>query len=229
MGYLRKIGAILWKDIVAELRTKEMFSAMFVFAILVTVIFTFAFGSPGQRRVSGEIVQDVAPGVLWVAFAFAGVLGLNRAFILERDQGCLEGLLLAPVDVTAIYFGKMISTALFMLVAEAFTLPVFTAFLGVNLFDLRLVGIVLLGTVGFAAVGTVLSAMTAQTRAREVLLPILLLPVAAPVLIAAVKATAGVLDGLPTVEIGQWLRLLAALDLIFPAAAFMTFEYVVKE
>jgi len=225
MGYLRKVAAIVWKDIVAELRTKEMFSAMFVFAILVIVVFNFSF----DLRVSGERVRQVAPGALWAAFAFAGVLGLNRAFAVERDQGCLEGLLLAPVDATAVYFGKMISTALFMLVAEGFTLPVFTAFFGVNLFDLRLIGILLLGTAGFAAVGAILSAMTAQTRAREVLLPILLLPVAAPVLIAAVKATAGILDGLGMAEIGLWLRLLAALDLIFPAAAFMTFEYVVKE
>jgi heme exporter protein B len=116
-----------------------------------------------------------------------------------------------------------------MLVVEAFMLPVFTAFFGVNLFDLRLILIILLGTVGFAGVGTILSAMTAQTRSREVLLPILLLPVAAPVLIAAVKATAGVLDGLTMGEISRWLQLLIAFDVIFPAVAFMTFDYVVKE
>ena len=225
MSYLRKVLAIVWKDIVAELRTKEMFSAMFVFAVLVIVIFTFAF----ELRVSGGRVREVAPGALWVAFAFSGVLGLNRAFVLEKDRGCLDGLLLTPVDHTAIYFGKMISTSLFMLLVEALMLPVFTAFFGVNLFDLRLVLVVVLGTLGFAGVGTILSAMTAQTRAREVLLPILLLPVAAPVLIAAVKATAGVLDGLPTSEFARWLQLLIAFDIIFPAVAFMTFDYVVKE
>ena len=163
MSYLRKIAAIVWKDVVAELRTKEMFSAMFVFAVLTVVIFNFAF----DLRVSGERVRQVAPGALWVAFAFSGVLGLNRAFVLERDRGCLEGLLLAPVDHTAIYFGKMLSTLAFMLVVEALTLPVFTAFFGVSLFDGRLLLVVLLGTLGFAGVGTVLSAMTAQTRARE--------------------------------------------------------------
>ena len=225
MGYLRKVFAIVWKDIVAELRTKEMFSAMFVFAVLVIVVFVFAF----DLRVTGERVQQVAPGALWVAFAFAGVLGLNRAFVMEKDRGCLEGLLLAPVDHTAIYFGKMISTVLFMLVVEAIMVPVFTAFFGVNLFDLRLMLTILLGTVGFAAVGTILSAMTAQTRAREVLLPILLLPVAAPVLIFAVKATAGILDGQSMGEIALWLRLLVAFDVIFVATAFMTFDYVVKE
>jgi heme exporter protein B len=225
MSYLRKILAIVHKDIVAELRTKEMFSAMFVFAVLVIVVFNFAF----DLRVSGERVRQVAPGALWVAFAFSGVLGLNRAFVMEKDRGCLEGLLLAPVDHTAIYFGKMISTVLFMLVVEALMIPVFTAFFGVNLFDLRLLLIVVLGTVGFASVGTILSAMTAQTRAREVLLPILLLPVAAPVLIAAVKATAGILDGLTMGEMARWWQLLLAFAVIFPAVAFMTFDYVVKE
>jgi len=225
MTYLRKVFAIVWKDSVAELRTKEMFSAMFVFAVLVIVIFNFAF----DLRVSGERVRQVAPGALWVAFAFSGVLGLNRAFILEKDRGCLEGLLLTPVDHTAIYFGKMISTVVFMLLVEALMLPVFTAFFGVNLFNLPLILIVVLGTIGFASVGTTLSAMTAQTRAREVLLPILLLPVAAPVLIAAVKATAGILDGLPMAEIAVWWRLLLAFDLLYPAVAFMTFDYVVKE
>jgi heme exporter protein B len=225
MNYLRKILAIVWKDIVAELRTKEMFSAMFVFAVLVIVVFNFAF----DLRVSGERVRQVAPGALWVAFAFSGILGLNRAFVLEKDRGCLEGLLLAPVDHTAIYFGKMISTVLFMLIVEAIMLPVFTAFFGVNLFDLRLLLIIIMGTIGFAGVGTILSAMTAQTRAREVLLPILLLPIAAPVLISAVKATAGILDGQTLSEVARWLQLLAAFDIIFPAAAFMTFDYVVKE
>jgi len=225
MNYLRKILAIVWKDIVAELRTKEMFSAMFVFSVLVIVVFNFAF----DLRVSGDRVRQVAPGALWVAFAFSGVLGLNRAFVVERERGCLDGLLLTPVDHTAIYFGKMISTMLFMLVVEAFMLPVSTVFLGVNLFDVRLVFVLVLGTLGFAGVGTVLSAMTAQTRAREVLLPILLLPVAAPVLIAAVKATSGILDGQPLSEIVRWLELLIAFDIIFPAVAFMTFDYVVKE
>jgi len=225
MSYLRKVGAIIWKDIVAELRTKEMFSAMFVFAVLVIVVFNFAF----DLRVSGDRVREVAPGALWVAFAFSGILGLNRAFASEREGGCLEGLLLAPVDHTAIYFGKMFSTILFMLVVEAFMLPVFTAFFGVNLFDLRLLLVIVLGTIGFASVGTILSAMTAQTRSREVLLPILLLPVATPVLIAAVKATGGIMDGLPISDITIWLQLLVAFDLIFPAVAFMTFDFVVRE
>jgi heme exporter protein B len=225
MNYVRKILTIVWKDIVAELRTKEMFSAMFIFAVLTVVTFQFAF----ELRVASQNLVQVAPGVLWVAFAFAGILGLNRAFVLEKDRGCLEGLLLAPVDHTAIYFGKMLSTTLFMLVVEAILLPIFFVFFGLNLMQPAVLLVVLLGTWGFSGVGTLLSAITARTRSREVLLPILLLPVAAPVLIAAVKATAGLLDGLALGDVGGWLNLLVAYDVIFPAVAFMVFEYVVKE
>jgi heme exporter protein B len=225
MNYVRKILTIVWKDVVAEIRTKEMFSAMFIFAVLTVVTFQFAF----ELRVASRNLVDVAPGVLWVSFAFAGILGLNRAFVLEKDRGCLEGLLLAPVDHTAIYFGKMLSTTLFMLVVEAILLPIFLVFFGLNLLQPGILLVVLLGTWGFSGVGTLLSAITARTRAREVLLPILLLPVAAPVLIAAVKATAGLLDGLALGDVGAWLNLLVAYDVIFPAVAFMTFDYVVKE
>jgi heme exporter protein B len=225
MNYVRKIATIVWKDVVAEIRTKEMFSAMFIFAVLTVVTFQFAF----ELRVASRNLVEVAPGVLWVSFAFAGILGLNRAFVLEKDRGCLEGLLLAPVDHTAIYFGKMLSTTLFMLVVEAILLPIFLVFFGLNLLQPDILLVVLLGTWGFSGVGTLLSAITARTRAREVLLPILLLPVAAPVLIAAVKATAGLLDGLALGAVGAWLNLLLAYDVIFPAVAFMTFDYVVKE
>jgi heme exporter protein B len=222
MAYLRKILAIVGKDIVAELRTKEMFSAMFVFAVLVVVIFTFAFDLrvSGDRRGRWRRERSGSP-------LFPGAPS-EPGLCLERTVAVWMAVA-APVDHTAIYFGKMLSTVLFMLVVEALMLPVFTAFFGVNLFDLRLLLVIFLGTVGFASVGTVLSAMTAQTRAREVLLPILLLPVAAPVLIAAVKATAGVLDGLSMGEMARWLQLLIAFDVIFPAVAFMTFDYVVKE
>jgi heme exporter protein B len=225
MNYVRKILTIVWKDVVAEIRTKEMFSAMFIFAVLTVVTFQFAF----ELRVASRNLVEVAPGVLWVSFAFAGILGLNRAFVLEKDRGCLEGLLLAPVDHTAIYFGKMLSTTLFMLVVEAILLPIFLVFFGLNLLQPDILLVVLLGTWGFSGVGTLLSAITARTRAREVLLPILLLPVAAPVLIAAVKATAALLDGLAFGDVGAWLNLLLAYDVIFPAVAFMTFDYVVKE
>jgi heme exporter protein B len=222
MNYLRKVWIIVWKDLLTELRTREMISSILVFALLVLFIFNFAF----ELRV--EQVMAVAAGVLWVTFTFAGALGLNRAFVLEKDRGCLDGLLLSPVDRSAIYFGKMLGNTLFMFVVETITLPVFIVLFNLP-FPPLLPVIVFLGTVGFAGVGTLLSAMTVHTRAREVLLPVLLFPVVVPVIISAVKLTAGLLDGLPLGEMAHWLRLLIAFDVIFLSVAYMTFDYVVEE
>jgi len=219
---LGSIWAIVRKDVVAELRTKETLSTMLIFVLLTVIIFNFAF----DLRVDN--VRQVAPGVLWVAFIFAGVLGLNRSFILETDKGCLDGLLMTPADRSLIYFGKVIGNVIFMLVVEAIALPVFSILFNLMLVRLDVILIVVLGTIGFAGVGTLFSAMTANTRAREVLLPILLFPVVLPVILAAVKATAGVLDGLPLGEVANWLGLLAAFDVIFLAIAYMTFDYVVE-
>jgi heme exporter protein B len=223
MGFLRKVLAIVQKDVAVELRTKEMLSSMFVFALLVIVIFNFAF----ELRV--EDVRKVAPGVLWVTFVFAGMLGLSRSFVLEKDKGCLEGLLLCPVDRSAIYFGKMLGNVIFMTIVEAIILPIFSVLFNVSLFEPLLVLIVVLGTLGFAGVGTLFSAMAVHTRAREVMLPVLLFPVVVPAMIAAVKATGGILDGLPFSEIAHWLRLLVVFDVVFLAISFMTFDYVVEE
>jgi heme exporter protein B len=223
MNFLRKVLAIVQKDIAVELRTKEMLSSMFVFALLVIVIFNFAF----ELRV--EDVRKVTPGVLWVTFTFAGMLGLNRSFVLEKDRGCLEGLLLCPVDRSAIYFGKMLGNFIFMTVVEAIILPIFSVLFNLSLFRPGLLLIVVLGTLGFAGVGTLFSAMAVHTRAREVMLPVLLFPVVVPAMIAAVKATGGILDGQIFSEMAHWLRLLVAFDVIFLAISFMTFDYVVEE
>jgi len=223
MSFLRKVLAIVQKDVAVELRTKEMLSSMFVFALLVIVIFNFAF----ELRV--ENVREIAPGVLWVTFTFAGMLGLNRSFVLEKDKGCLEGLLLCPVDRSAIYFGKMVGNFTFMTVVEAIILPIFSVLFNLSLFHPILLLIVVLGTLGFAGVGTLFSAMAVHTRAREVMLPVLLFPVVVPAMIAAVKATGGILDGQLFSEIAHWFRLLVAFDVIFLAISFMTFDYVVEE
>jgi len=223
MGFLRKVLVIVQKDVAVELRTKEILSSMFVFALLVIVIFNFAF----ELRV--EDVRQVAPGVLWVTFTFAGMLGLSRSFVLEKDKGCLEGLLLCPVDRSAIYFGKMLGNVIFMTLVEAIILPIFSVLFNISLFHPVLLLIVVLGTLGFAGVGTLFSAMAVHTRAREVMLPVLLFPVVLPAMIAAVKATGGVLDGLLFSEIAHWVRLLVAFDAIFLAISFMTFDYVVEE
>jgi heme exporter protein B len=223
MGFLRKVLAIVQKDVAVELRTKEMLSSMFVFSLLVIVIFNFAF----ELRV--EDVRKVAPGVLWVTFVFAGMLGLSRSFVLEKDKGCLEGLLLCPVDRSAIYFGKMLGNVIFMTIVEAIILPIFSVLFNVSLLQPGLILIVVLGTLGFAGVGTLFSAMAVHTRSREVMLPVLLFPVMVPAMIAAVKATGGILDGRLFSEIAHWLRLLVVFDAVFLAISFMTFDYVVEE
>ena len=223
IGFLRKVLAIVHKDIIAELRTKEMFSSMFVFALLVIVIFNFAF----ELRVAN--FKQVAPGVLWVTFTFAGMLGLNRSFILEKDKGCLEGLLLAPMDRSAIYFGKMLGNLIFMSVVEVIVLPIFWVLFNPPLFSPALILIIVLGTLGFAGVGTLFSAIAVHTRAREVMLPILLFPIVVPLMIAAVKITGGLLDGQPLSEMRNWLNLLVGFDIIFVTVSYMTFDYVVEE
>jgi heme exporter protein B len=223
-GYWRKIWAIVSKDITTEIRTKEMISAMFVFSLLVILIFNFAF----DLRTTN--MQALAPGVLWVAIAFAGMLGLSRSFILERDRGVLDGLLLTPVDRSAIYFGKMVGNVLFISLVEIVILPFFMVMFNQPLtILLPLAGVVVLGTIGFAGVGTLFSAMAVHTRAREVLLPIMLFPVVVPVLLAAVRLTGAILDQTAWADVNHWLALLIAFDIIFIAASFLLFEFVVEE
>jgi heme exporter protein B len=222
--YLRKVMAIVGKDIATEIRTKEMMSAMFVFSLLIIFIFNFAFD------LRAENIQALAPGVLWVSIAFAGMLGLSRSFILERDRGVLDGLLLAPVDRSAIYFGKMIGNILFISLVEGFILPFFIVLFNQSIATLpMLLGVVILGTIGFAGVGTLFSAMAVHTRAREILLPIMLFPVIVPVMLAAVRLTSAILDNTPLADVSHWLALLVAFDVIFIAVSFILFEFVVEE
>jgi heme exporter protein B len=215
--------AIVQKDLAAEFRSFELVSAMLVFSLLVIIIFNFAL------ELDVKVRQSVTAGVLWTTFAFAGTLGLNRSMATEKDRGCMDGLLLAPVDRSAIYFGKAISNLAFMLIVEAVVLPVYSVLYNVNLFRFDLLGIILLGSIGYVAVGTLLSTMSVQTRTREVLLPILLFPVAIPVLLAAVKASGGLLAGAEFAEILIPLNILIVYDVVFIAVAFMVFDYVVEE
>jgi heme exporter protein B len=222
MSYLSKVLAIVWKDVVAELRTKEMFSSMLVFSLLVIVIFNFSF----DLRV--ENIAQVAPGVLWVTFAFASTLELNRSLALEMENDCLDGLLLAPMDRSVIYFGKMLGNLIFICTIEALILPIFSVLFDLNLIRPPLLLTIFLGTVGFAGVGTLLSAIAVNTRAREVMLPVLLFPIILPVVIAATKATGGILDGLPLGDFAHWLRFLVAFDIIFLVVSYLTFDFVVQ-
>lgn len=221
--FLRAVWAVIWKDLSAELRSRELLSAMLVFALLVILIFNFALDLDISARFS------VTSGVLWVTFAFAGTLGLNRSMAVEKDRGCLDGLLLAPVDRAAIYFGKAIGNLVFMLIVEIIVLPVYSALYNVNLFIPGLLAVTLLGSIGYVAVGTLLATMAIQARTRDVLLPILLFPVVLPVLLGGVKASGFYLEGREMDVIWPWINLLIVYDVIFIAVAFMVFDYVVEE
>ncbi len=219
--FLEQVMAILWKDARSEWRSKQMWTGMGLFAILVLVIFNFAF----DLRVDNKAA--VAPGALWVAFVFASMLGLGRTIAVEREKGTMDRLLLCPVDRKAVYLAKLLGNMLFIGVVEIVALPIFAVLFDVPLFFGPLLPIVLLGTLGIAAVGTLFAAMAAATRARELLLPILVFPLIVPVVIAAVRATGTLL--VPAANEPPWLGLMAAFDVIFLSVSMLTFEYIVDE
>lgn len=216
------VWAILWKDIRYELRSKQTWLSMGMFALLVLVIFNFTF----DLRVNN--VKVVAPGVLWVAFIFASLLGLGRTIAAERERGTMDRLLLTPVDRKAIYLAKFIGNLLFIGVVEIIALPVFALLFNFEMTILAgLIPVVLLGTLGLASVGTLFSVMAAATRARELLLPVLVFPLIVPVIISAVRATSLVLA--PAGNEPPWLGLLIAFDIIFLSVSTLTFQFVVEE
>ena len=222
MNVLRKALTIVWKDMVSEWRTKEMFSSMFVFILLLIVVFKFSFD---LRTTNATLL---VPGILWAALTFAGTLQLGRSASLEIEDSHIDGLLLAPVPRSSIYLGKMLGNLLFMSVTEAIMLPIFSAMFNVNLFRPLILLALLLGTVGFASVGTLLSTMAANSRAREVMLPVLLFPIVLPVVISAVKLTAGVLDAATWQSLVPWVRFLVAFDIVFLVVSLMTFRFVIE-
>jgi len=221
---MKSIAAIIFKDIVIEMRSKESISSMLMFGILVLVVFIFAFESRGLDK------SMVGPGELWVAFSFSAILGLNRSLAMEIDNDCLQGLLLAPLGRGELYLGKVASNFAFMMIAELVVLPVF--FLLNNLtFDLRFLGIAgvaILGTLGIAAVGTILSTISANTRMKEVMLPILQIPLTVPVVIAAVEATSQILNN-DKPEISAWLTILAGFSIVYLTISYLVFEFAVEE
>jgi heme exporter protein B len=222
-SFFRQVLAIVAKDIAAELHTREMVSAMLVFAVLALLVFSFALD------LGGAMARAAAPGVLWATVAFAGTLGLSRSLAREQQTGCMDGLLLVPMDRSAIFLGKALGNLAFIGIVEAVLLPLFSVLFDTPLLRPGVLVVTALGTVGYAAVGTLLAAIAINTRAREVMLPILLLPLAIPVLIAAVQATGWLVEGGTLAEVGGWVRLLVAYDLIVVAVSVLTFGYVVEE
>lgn len=217
--------AILTKDLLVEFRTKETLAALLTLGVLTLLVLSFAFDPTSELRTLA------APGTLWVAVVFAGVLAVNRSFLSERDNDTLQGLLLCPIDRGTIYLAKAAANILFMLAAQAVLLPVFIVFF--NLLPtwafLNLILVLVLGIIGFAAAGTLFAAISVRTRSREVMLPMLLLPIAVPVLIAGVVSSGRILAGDPLSAVSQWIELLIGYDVAVLVVGWMVFEYAVEE
>ncbi len=218
---LVQLGALIWKDLQTERRTREIVLTTAVFAALALLIFVFAFDLRVENR------RAVAPGMLWVTVTFATLLALGRTYVSEKDQGTLEYLLTTPVDRSLLYLARLLATLVFLLVADVLTLGLAGLFFDLPLLTPGLLATVFLGTLGFASVGTLFAAMAANTRAREVLLPVLLLPVSVPVVIASVQATAADLGGAAGDH--PWLGLLLAFDGLFLGLSALLFEHVLED
>ncbi|MDP7534220.1 MAG: heme exporter protein CcmB [SAR202 cluster bacterium] len=222
-GYFGPIFAILAKDVLLELRTKDILVSVVVFALLVIVIFNFALNP------TPNTVAMVAPGILWVAFTFGGVLGLNRSFALEKERGNLRGLMLAPIGRDAVYFGKFLGNFLFMVIVEAVIYPVFAVLFNLPLLVPGFIPVALLATLGIAAVGTMFSAMAVNTRSREVMLPVLFFPVVVPIIVAAVEATGVLIRGDASADLTRWVPFMAVFDAIFLVVCPAAFAMIIEE
>ena len=220
---MKRCIAIAKKDLTAEFRTKQMLNSMLMFALLIILIFSFSFkDSLGDY----DRITELAPGILWITFMFAGMLGLSRSFALEQEENCIEGLLLCPVDRSTIYVGKLISNLVLMLIIEIPAIPIFMFlfhYTFVNIFWLALV--ILLGTIGFLTVGTLLSALTLNATTRELLLPVILLPILFPMLFVLVPATSKVLT---VVNAIPEIRVLCVYDIVFFMLSLIVFEYAIE-
>ena len=220
---LGPIATMIWKDIVLELRSRELIVSVIVFGLLVVVVFSFALDpAPGQA-------EALAPGILWVAFAFAATLAMNRAFVREQEAGALEGLLVSPVSRDAIFLAKAAVSLIFMLLIEAVLLPAYSVMLGFSALSWTLGATIFLATVGFALVGTLFSALAAQTRSREILLPVLFFPIVLPVILGAVEATTRSIGGETFVGLGRWLPLIGIFDAVFLVICPWVFSFVVED
>jgi heme exporter protein B len=215
---------VAWKDLVVERRSKETLNSLLFFSLALLFVFQFTLG-PDRERLAA-----VLPGVLWLGFILSGVLGLGRTFMVERDNDCWEALLLAPGDKSAVYVGKLAASLTLMLVVEATVLALFTVFFNVDLGPALpgLALVIVLGTLGIAAVGALFAAMTSQVRARELLFPVLLLPVLVPVLLGAVKATEALLLREPLASVAHWWQLLVAADVVYIVVGLLTFDVILE-
>jgi heme exporter protein B len=223
-AYARRVSLVLWKDLLTERRSKESLNALLFFAVLLLLLFQFALGPDRDR------LRAVLPGLLWLGFVLAGLLGFGRSFLAERDNDCWDGLRLLPGDPSAVYLGKLLGNCAVMGAVEIVLLLLFEFFYGMGLAAaaVPLALVLVLGTLGLAAVGTLFAALTAQLRARELLFPLLLLPAQVPVLLATVQATQAALGGQPLADVAHWLQLLAAADVVYVVVGLLTFEFILE-
>ena len=215
---------IFYKDLVLDLRSMENVFAMLFFSIIVIMVFSFALPADDKSHAL------LAPGVFWVTFLLAGILSLNKSFQIEKDNYCLEALLLSPISRGAIFLGKMGWNVCFILLIQLLVIPVFSLlfygpFLN-NIFELLLLS--LLTAIGFSSLGTMLSALTVDVRFKEIILPILLFPLLVPLLLASVKITQVVLTDGSLMDVTDWIKLLIGFDVIFLVISYLTFEYVME-
>ena len=220
---LGPMAAMVWKDLRLEARSRDLLVSVVFFGLLLVVVFSFAI------KPTPEMAVELAPGILWVAFAFAATLAMNRSFIREQEQGGLDGLLLSPVSRDAIFLAKAATSFLFMLVVEAALLPVYAVLLQFSAFSFTLVLTIVLATLGFALIGTLFSALAAQTRSREIMLPVLFFPIVLPVIIAAVEVSTRAIGGETLFGAGRWLPLIAVFDALFLVICPWLFSVVVEE
>jgi heme exporter protein B len=221
--FWKTVSSIVRKDLRMELRSRELVSTMGLFALLSILIFSFALELDRIAR------QEAISGVLWVTVAFASILGLNRSMAMERDGGNLDAMLIAPIDRTAVFAGKLIGNFIFSLAVGLLLLPIMTVLYNITLIRPWLLAVLLLGTAGFSTVGTLLATMTVQTRARESLLPIVMLPIALPVVLSAVRATTNILTENPLEDWFAWVQILVVVDVVYLVLCFLLFEYVIEE
>jgi heme exporter protein B len=225
MKTINSIFTILHKDLLLELRDKQVIVSMLVFALIVVVVFNFMF-DPGT-----DYIRLILPGLLWVVIIFAGSLGFARSFAREQENGRMHGLVLCPIEKSYIYIAKLLGNILFLLIVEMITLPILVVLYDISFSSswLPLAAVLFLGTVGFASVGTLFSAISANMRSSEVMLPILLFPVVVPVILTATKSTSALLQGGDFQQIWGWLRLLLGFDIIFLVICFLLYDYVLEE
>ena len=218
---LRQVLAVVRKDLLVESRARDLLLSMLIFAALALIIFNLALD------LRGAVVREVGPGLLWLTIAFAAMLGMGRAFVREHERGTLGGLLLAPIDRGTLFIGKLLANLFFLFIMEAVALPLFALLFDLPVLRPDVLLITALGTLGFATLGTLFSAMAAHSRAREALLPLLLLPTTVPVLIGAVKATSNAINGIAGGP--PWLGLLLAFDVIFLTLSYLLFAHAIEE